>query len=242
VAGVTKRVCRISTRASLIKYVFAGQAILRVSVAVPAIAPRAVTRMTLRSCVLDRMPVATVTSVTASDDLLRRLESDEELAGLPMLLRDFDVKRRDPVEELGLANGLPLTPVAGDGAGGTYFLCGEQGEPDRPVLFADSEGRAVLMAASLVEAVELIVQFPYWHDLPYGRDPGELEAEYRDDDGDFDAARAETIAVLGLSPLTLEQALTRLRAAVARYEPGFVPACVTHDGGPYRHYFDHRKF
>lgn len=188
------------------------------------------------------MPVATVTSVTASDDLLRRLESDEELASLLMLHCDFDIRKRDPVEELALANGLPLTPIAGHGAGGTYFLCGGQGEPERPVLFADSEGGAVLMAASLVEAVELIVQFPYWHDLPHGHDPGELEAEYRDDDEDFDAVRAEAIAVLGLSPLTLEEALTRLRAAVARYEPGFVPTCVTHDGGPYHHYFYHRKF
>ena len=186
--------------------------------------------------------VATVTSVTASDDLLRRLESDEELARLLMLRGDFDISRRDPVEELALANGLLLTPIAGDGAGGTYFLCGEQGEPERPVLFADSEGGAVLMAASLVEAVELIVQFPYWRDLPYGRDPGELEAWYRDDEEDFEASRAEAIAALGLSPLTLEDALARLRAAVARYEPGFVPACVTHDGGPYRHYFDHREF
>ena len=90
--------------------------------------------------------------MTASDDLLRRLERDEELASLPLLHRDFDIKRRDPVEELALANGLSLTPVAGGGAGGTYFLCG------------------------------------------------------------------------------------------ARYEPGFVPACVTHDGGPYRHHFDQRRF
>jgi hypothetical protein len=180
--------------------------------------------------------------VTASDDLLRRLESDEELANLLMLHGDFDIKRCNPVEELALANGLPLTPIAGDGAGGTYFLCGGQGELERPVMFADSEGGAVLMAASLVEVVELIVHFPYWRDLPYGYDPGELEAEYRDARDDFDAVRAEMIAVLGLSPLTLEKALARLRAAVARYEPGFVPTCVTHDGGPYRHYFDHCKF
>lgn len=48
----------------------------------------------------------------------------------------------------------------------------------------------------------------------------------RDDDQDFDAARAETIAALDPSPLTLEEALTRLRAAVARCEPGFGPTCV----------------
>ena len=188
------------------------------------------------------LSVATVISVTAPNDLLRRLEGDEELASLLMVHGDFDIKRRNPVEELALANGLPLTPIAGDGAGGTYFLCGEQGEPERPVLFADSEGRAVLMAASLVEAVELTVHFPYWHDLPRGHDPGALEAEYRADRDDFDAVRAELIDLLGLSPLTLEEALARLRAAVARYEPGFVPTCVTHNGGPYDHYFDHRKF
>lgn len=180
--------------------------------------------------------------MNASDDLLQRLEGDEELANLLMLHGDFDIKRRDPAEELALANGLLLTPVAGDSAGGTYFLCGGQGEAERPVLFADSEGRAVLVAASLVDAVELIVQFPYWHDLPYGHDPSELEAEYRDGKEDFDVVRAGAIAALGLSPLTLEEALTRLRAAVARYEPGFVPTCVTHDGGPYCHYFGHRKF
>ena len=180
--------------------------------------------------------------MTASRDLLRRIESDERVAGLLMLHGDFDISRRDPAEELALANGLPLTPVAGDAAGGTYFLCGGPDEPEPPVLFTDSEGGAVLMAASLAEAVELIVQFPYWQDLPYGHDPAKLEAEYRHDDQDLDASRAELIAALRLRPLTLEEALTRLRAAVARYEPGFVPACVTHDAGPYRHYFDHREF
>lgn len=180
--------------------------------------------------------------VTVSDDLLRRLEGDEELAVLLTMHGDFDVRLRNPVEELALANGLPLAPVAGDGAGGTWFLCGEEGGPERPVLFADSEGGAVLMAANLVEAVELIVHFPYWLELPFGHDPGELEAAYRDDDSDFDAVRARTVSALGLGPLTLEQALARLRAAVARYEPGFVPTCVTHDGGPYHHAFYHRVF
>jgi hypothetical protein len=180
--------------------------------------------------------------VAVSDDLLRQLESGEEVANLLMLHGDFDITRRDPVEELVLANGLLLTPIAGDSAGGTYFLCGGQGEPERPVLYAGSEGSAVLMAASLAEAVELIVHFPYWHDLPFGFDADELEAEYRDDREDFDAVRAELIAVLGLSPLTLDDALRRLRAAVARYEPAFVPTCVTHDGGPYQHAFHHRQF
>jgi hypothetical protein len=183
-----------------------------------------------------------VLCVTASDDLLGRLEGDEELACLLYSHGDFAIGKRDPVEDLALANGLPVSPIAGDDSGGTYFLCGGQHDPERPVLYADSEGSAVLMAANLVEAVELIVHFPYWHDLPFGFDPDQLEADYRDDHENFDAVRAELIAVLGLSPLTLDEALARLRAAVARYEPGFVPTCVTHDGGPYDHAFCHRQF
>ncbi|MBO0802231.1 MAG: hypothetical protein J2P25_04035 [Nocardiopsaceae bacterium] len=178
----------------------------------------------------------------ASDDLLQRLESDRALADLLTLHGDFDIAARDPVEELALANGLRLTPIAGDGAGGTYFLCGEPGGPERPVLYTDSEGTAVLMAANLTEALELIVHFPYWRDIPFGHDPGELEAEYRDDDENFDSNRAGIVAALGLGPLALDEALARLRAAVARYEPGFVPTCVTHDGGPYEHAFYHREF
>lgn len=189
-----------------------------------------------------RLSVATVTCVSASDDLLARLEGDEQLAYRLYAHGDFTIDKRDPIEELALTNGLPLTPVAGDDTGGTYFLCGGQSDPERPVLYADSEGGAILMAASLFEAVELIVNFPYWRDLPFGFDPGEMEETYREDREDFDAVRAELIAVLGLSPLTLDEALARLRAAVARYEPGFVPICVNLEGGSYHHAFYHRQF
>lgn len=76
----------------------------------------------------------------ADDELLLRIETDRELADLLMQWCDFDTDRRDPVEELRLPTGLPLTPIAGDAGGGTYFLCGEPTEP-RPVLYADSEGQ-----------------------------------------------------------------------------------------------------
>jgi hypothetical protein len=63
--------------------------------------------------------------MTASEDLLRQLEQDPTLAGALAWPGDFDIDRRDPVEAVVLPSGAPLHPMAGDGAGGTYFLCGE---------------------------------------------------------------------------------------------------------------------
>lgn len=40
-----------------------------------------------------------------------------------------------------LRSGARLDAIAGDGAGGSFFLCGE-GDEERPVLYASSEGEA----------------------------------------------------------------------------------------------------
>ncbi|MWA05077.1 hypothetical protein F8568_032880 [Actinomadura sp. LD22] len=164
--------------------------------------------------------------MTASDDLLRRIENEPALAGLLAFPADFDIERRDPVEELRLPTGLPLEPVAGDGSGGTYFLCGKPGG-ERPVLYADSEGQAVLMAADLVEAVALVASYPYWRDLGYGHDAAEPEEEYAEDREERDAL----IALLGITPPPVEQALARLRAAAARTVPDFLPIARHEEGG-----------
>ncbi len=58
-----------------------------------------------------------VRGMTASDDLLRRIENDPALAELLVWPGDFDIGRRDPVEDLRLPTGVPLYPVAGCGAG-----------------------------------------------------------------------------------------------------------------------------
>ncbi|GAA2569474.1 MULTISPECIES: hypothetical protein [Streptomyces] len=49
-----------------------------------------------------------------------------------------------------LASGAGLEGFAGDGAGGTFFFCGEGGE-ERPILYAGSEGGAALVAIGLHE-------------------------------------------------------------------------------------------
>jgi hypothetical protein len=167
--------------------------------------------------------------MTAVDDLLRRIETDRELAGLLVWPGDFDIERRDPVEELRLPSGLPLTPIAGDGAGGTYFLCGERGAA-RPVLYADSEGGATLMADDLVEAVTLIAAYPYWRDMGRGHSVEELEGEITDDHPDYPAARAELLALLGVTAPTPEGAVARLLACAARTVPDFLPIARHEEG------------
>ncbi|MFI2520907.1 hypothetical protein [Streptomyces sp. NPDC018967] len=49
------------------------------------------------------------------------------------------------------------------GAGGAYFFRGEGGE-ERPVLFADSEGRAALVVIGLPELLRLLLGTPWWRD------------------------------------------------------------------------------
>lgn len=169
----------------------------------------------------------------AADDLLRRIGTDRELSGFLAWPGDFDLGRRDPVEELRLPTGMPLAPIAGDGAGGTFFLCGEPGTA-RPVLYADSEGGAALIGADLAEALALITAHPYWRDLGNGHSPAELEAELIEDDPGYPARRDRALALLGVVPPTADEALARLRACAARTVPDFQPIARHREGaGPY---------
>lgn len=171
--------------------------------------------------------------MTASDDLLRRIEQEPSLASALAWPGDFDVERRDPVEDLTLPTGIPLHPIAGCGAGGTYFLCGESGSGDRPVLYADSEGRATLIGGDLVEALTLIAVLPYWRDLAKGLTISELGSELRDDHPDFDAERDHLLHALGLTPVPEEEAAARLLAVAARTAPDHVPRVPDDDHLPY---------
>ncbi|GAA4582466.1 hypothetical protein GCM10023194_17250 [Planotetraspora phitsanulokensis] len=167
--------------------------------------------------------------MSGADDLLRRVETTPELADLLSWPGDFDIERRDPVEQLRLPSGLSLTPIAGDASGGTYFLCGTPGTT-RPVLYADSEGQATLVAADLVEALTVVAAFPYWQDMLHGHSAEELEEEIRDDDPDYAPAHARLIELLGVTPPAAEEAVTLLRASASRTVPDFLPI-AHHDEG-----------
>ncbi|MGW7269938.1 hypothetical protein ACWGH5_05430 [Streptomyces sp. NPDC054864] len=156
---------------------------------------------------------------------LRLLRQDPRLAELAAFPFAFDLSRADHVEEVRLASGGPLEPIAGDDSGGTYFVCG-----DGSVLYADSEGSAGTIGDSVDEALEILVGLPGWQDY-VGLSPTDGEArilaEIADTEGDFredcvpdlDERRTELRRALGLPERSPVQLVARLHAALLRTEP-----------------------
>src|SRR3712207_5263469 len=92
-------------------------------------------------------------------DLLSQIKATPWLADLLADRFDFDLTRDDPVEQVHLASGDPLVPVAGDSAGGTFLLT-----PSGAVVYAGSEGEGGLIALNLRDALALMVGLPSLHD------------------------------------------------------------------------------
>ncbi|MEU4093465.1 hypothetical protein [Streptomyces sp. NPDC026673] len=176
----------------------------------------------------------------ASEALLTRIENDPAAAARLAWPGDFDIARRDPIEDVRLPSGLAMRPIAGDGAGGTFFLCGESGDAERPVVYADSEGQAALIGADLTEAVELIaVCAMWWRDAHSDFSPEEFDAGIREDhpDLDLDREREELTTALGLTPPPVEEVVARLRTTAARTAPAFLPYVDDDDHVPYEPLF-----
>nr|WP_062335042.1 hypothetical protein [Herbidospora sakaeratensis] len=155
------------------------------------------------------------------DSLLDRIHRTPDAAALLAWPFDFDITRTDPVEPVHLESGTPLEPIAGDGSGGTFFLCGQAAD-NRPVLFADSEGQAGVIGHDLTSTLELIVCVPYWRDClafsPHGAvamasATAALETEF--DHADINASRARLAELLSLRIPSTEEALSRLLEALA---------------------------
>ncbi|KIQ65116.1 hypothetical protein TR51_13950 [Kitasatospora griseola] len=124
---------------------------------------------------------------------------------------ELDLTRTEHVEPVHLASGLRLEAFAGDGGGGTYFFCGEGGE-GRPILFADSEGGATLLAVGLPELLRLLLAAPWWRDCPTctAEESDQAAVEYLEDEPALLAARDTVAATLGLTYPTAAEALARL--------------------------------
>ncbi|MFJ3876875.1 hypothetical protein ACIPW5_05405 [Streptomyces sp. NPDC090077] len=86
---------------------------------------------------------------------LTHLRRDPELAAIAAGTFGFDLDRAGHLEGVRLASGAPLTAVAGDDTGGTFFTCA-----DGSVLYASSDGRAGLVAGSPDEALEILIGRP----------------------------------------------------------------------------------
>ncbi|MFF7199578.1 hypothetical protein [Streptomyces sp. NPDC008141] len=148
--------------------------------------------------------------------LVRRRPDLAALAAFPF---DFDLDRAEHGEEVHLASGAALEPIAGDDTGGTFFLCG-----GNAVLYADSEGGAGLLADSVTDALDIVVGLPAWRDL-MGPDPGPEEIRELEDGmrtsyaPDLDARRTELRTALGLPARSPAELVARLHAALLRTDP-----------------------
>ena len=132
-------------------------------------------------------------------DLRAQIRATPWLEELLRVEFDFDLDRVDPVEEVHLPDGEPLTPIAGDASGGTFLLT-----PSGAVVYAGSEGEGGLIAADLRGALALVVGLPSLHNaLSHPGDEAwlaECDDEIRQEEPDLDANRARARDALGLPP------------------------------------------
>ncbi|AKG42815.1 hypothetical protein ACWD33_07105 [Streptomyces xiamenensis] len=170
-------------------------------------------------------------------ELLARIAERPELFRYFEWPCDFDVTRLDPVEPgLSLRSGATLVPVAGCGAGGSYFLV-----DGTAVLYASSEGECALIADSLRAALELMAGVPFWKEYLHlsargrARPVAEVLAELDEELAElpeFAASGGQSAArALGLGRPDRVALLTGLRDAMARTSPGHL--LINADGEPY---------
>ncbi|MEU2284034.1 hypothetical protein ABZ614_19195 [Streptomyces sp. NPDC013178] len=165
--------------------------------------------------------------------LITAVREHDEAARFLAWPGDFDLDLGDHGEEVHLASGAALEGFAGDGAGGTYFFCGEGGE-ERPILYADSEGGAALVAIGLPELLRLLLVAPWWRDCGAftAEESREAAAEYLADMPDLADRRDRAAAVLGLTLPTEADALARLREVAVGAGKDFV-LVLTPEDEPY---------
>lgn len=122
-----------------------------------------------------------------------------------------------------------FSPFAGEGAGGVFLL----GDTSGSVLYVTSEGQAGVIAASLIEFLQLAIAYPLWPDLLKFSGGGQLEemeraAEYiskeADDIAEIEASRSMVIEGLSLAPApspisALHHAATVLGKGIAVLAP-----------------------
>ena len=140
-----------------------------------------------------------------------------------------------------MPSGLSMLPesdelacIAGDGAGGCFYLWHAQGRGDRvPVVYLSSYGEASRFADDFTAALTIVVAFPgYWGDMLVGACKGgdrigPYIAHYEANlEPGYAEARAELCDLLGLDSAS---AAAKLVAAVGA-EPPFTPQLVSDEG------------
>ena len=155
---------------------------------------------------------AAPSSSSSSSSLIDAIRAHEEAADFLAWPGDFELDRSDHVEPVHLASGARLEGFAGDGAGGTFFFCGEGGE-ERPVLYADSEGGAALLAVGRPELLRRLLVAPWWRDCRESpaEESRENAAEDLEHEPDLLAGRDAPAAALGRERPGEAEVLSRLR-------------------------------
>jgi hypothetical protein len=156
--------------------------------------------------------------------MIDRIRANARAHELLVDVFDFDIARVEHVEPVRLASGGDLRPVAGDASGGTFFVCGG------PVLYASSEGSAGILAADLNGLVELVVGIPIWHDVVSSiSDPVAMRADFdsayeelKEYEPEIDERRAEAVVELGLTEVSVDELLARLRSSLTDLSPNYV--------------------
>ncbi|WP_240802453.1 hypothetical protein [Streptomyces sp. A0642] len=178
-----------------------------------------------------------------TDPYLEVLRTRPELAEAAAFPFNFDVSRAYHVEDVHLASGASLEPIAGDDTGGTFFLSGGEA-----VLYASSEGDAVLIADSVGEALEMQIRLPEWcENLTEDMDEEAMRAAVRGCDAEaraefapeLDEQRAVLIRGLGLPERPLTELFARAESAAGRTEPDHLllnsaDLCAYRLSAPYR--------
>ncbi len=136
-----------------------------------------------------------------------------------------------PFRGLSLASRAPLEPIAGESAGGAYFLCAEE-KGRRAVVFTSSEGEGGLIADDLADALEITIGLA-WQDCLGFSSGGDvdgmqvsaqhLERSSARGDPEIAMERAQAAEAVPVADLVV-----RLHEAASRTEPDYV--VTTEDG------------
>ncbi|MFF9056705.1 hypothetical protein ACF09Z_36835 [Streptomyces erythrochromogenes] len=182
--------------------------------------------------------------MTSSDHLLDLIRNTPEIDLLLRTSFGFDIGRKYHGDGLRLASGAPLEPIAGESAGGAYFLCAEE-DGRRPVVFASSEGEGGLIADDLADALEIIIGLE-WRDCLGFSGGGDVEvmqvsAQHLERylaraNPEIAEERVHVAAALSLRVVPVADLVIRLWEAASRTEPDYV--VTTEDGEAYDPPFD----
>lgn len=135
-----------------------------------------------------------------------------------------------------LQDGVDCELIATDASGGEFALCDARSLPERPLLYASSEGQAGIIARSLERGLSVIIDLPFWQDCLQFSGRGQLvemrrvvplaETDLVAQSPNIASSRHTLRTLLGVSPVP--DPVEELHSAVVRLSP-YYPVCSADD-------------